>query len=59
MPKLNKGKESVLPQVALGLSILALVVSVVSFAEVKSERTKQCAVLGVDMTTQKVTLECK
>ena len=59
MPKSNKVKQSVLPQVALGLSILALVVSVVSFAEVNSERTKQCSVLGVDMSTQKVTLECK
>lgn len=61
MPKANKGKEkeSVLPQVALGLAILALVVAVISFAEVNSERTKQCAVLGVDMVTQKVTLECR
>ena len=55
----KKENESVLPQVALGLAILALVVAVVSFAEVNSERTKQCSVLGVDMVTQKVTLECK
>lgn len=65
MPKVNKVKENerksdsgILSQVALGLSILSLVVSIVSFAEVNSTRAKQCSVIGVDMVTQKVTLDC-
>ena len=61
MPASKKGREKlkVLPIVALCVGILGLVLSVIAVVQVNSERTEQCSVLGVDMATQRVTLECK
>ena len=54
-------KKHIADKIIMGIAILSLAVSISAFVKSFSNEssTKICSILGVDMLTQKVSMECK